>query len=236
MNKLTFAKIFGGLCIVLAIFATLIDTASFFFPPDSWILNWDPNFETARTKMEVIMFSLGIIGLLPLGFGLISFYLAEGIGNSWLSFFLLGSFLLAILLLPIAVGVQTFLFPENSKHDMYIIKQDMYLISIPLLFYILLSPIVFSAIAFIAGKVSFRNRLLPFVSLALWIIIPVFLAPIVLTLYSITGLGRILPTQLYHGIKVATYPQWLTLGSIGWGLLGLAAFMKEKETNQTNIK
>jgi hypothetical protein len=219
MNKLTLAKIFGGLGIILALLATVIDGASFLFPVGDIVLQWDPNPETAMTKLKIIIFVLVTIGLLPLIFGIISFYLAGAIGDSWASLTLMALFLLTIVLLPIIAVVNKLVVPEDFQQiaDLIIILMFLCLI---------LSPIVFSVISFAVGKVSFWKQFMPILAFVFWILSPFVIGGIT---YATIKLLKVDNGMLYRGATEATVPQWLMLGSFIWILLSLPAFIKDKD-------
>ena len=226
MNKVRFAKICGVLCVLTAVFAMLLDGFTFIVPLNDLVLSFGSIAETAQNTVAAIVITLAFIGLLPLVLGLFSYYFAGGIGDSWFSKILIALLLGIAVLLPI-IGIFDFLILSgDSQKIVGGILVILYLL-------IVLTPVVFTVIAFIVSEIALWKRFVPLIAFILYLLIPVILGGI--SILSALYLDSDETGTLFQGIGQAVVPQWLLLGSIAWSLLSLPAFMKSKEIGEERM-
>lgn len=222
MSKQIFATIFGGLCIFFGLIVTGIDLLSFIYPPQQYIFTLYSDTEAAGGIYRMSLAVFIIIGLLPIMFGLLSFYLADGIGNNIFSKIMIASVVLATLLfIPMILIGFSFEQTFGPKLNIFVI------ILMLLLGYLFISPIIFTITSLIARKVNLWKRFIPLAAFILLIFCSIILPIVIGVILNSLRMGYL----LYQGAKSATVPQWLMLGSLAWGLLSLAVFIKDKKTN-----
>lgn len=170
-----------------------------------------------------------LLSILPTIASLIGFYIYGAIGNSKKAKNFIGclvfSLALSIALISIFfLGNLTDAFNGLMLFRSNEFQYPIILFSLNTFIQIVVFPILFTLLALHTKTVSLWKRFLPLMSLVLSIATPIFFA--IIGAYTYKYLGSF--GQIFYNIaSEATIPQWIMMGAIFWGLVGLVELNKK---------
>ena len=213
------AKTFGGLSILISIITALLGGISVLIPLSFF------SVENTSTLGMSFLIGLFIGNILALITGLVGYYLIGAFGDNLFSILskilgvllTIGAFVLGILIIfkfEVVVGL--------------VIYDTFNLIRGLIIILIFLSPIILMFIPIVVKKVSIWKRFALLISYVLFISIPIVVGILLFVLSNSLGEDSL----VYSGIREATFPQLLSLGTIAWSFLGISALTNESETGE----
>lgn len=228
MDTSILTKSYNIFAMLFCVAITLIAVFVFIFPIDGYFIT--PPYNEQKSVLRIILVMiLATLVFIPQPIALIGYYLASGIGKKWFSHIIFGLLVLSLFLVFLTivylVYVNYTIVPADDIGDT-VIPTDFvkYIIFLLIFSNFFVFPVTFTIIALVLKKVSLWKRLLPVISLVSSFVVAVIFAILIYAIGAVTQFENI-----YRGMKNATIPQFVMLGSAAWALVGLVAFVKNKK-------